>query len=277
MSISNTVIYDDSTNFVEIPADRARGLVPRDYGAYPVGYLGATAPPFDMPLIPRSEWKDRLATLKAAKAQLSDIRNSGMLGRPIPSRDQNGRGYCWAHSSVSACLLVRAANHQPYSDLSAYAVACIIKNYRDQGGWGSESLEWIASNGVPSSATWPQQGTQRSLDTPAMRVEARRHRVTEWMDFDPSDPEYVDQFVTCLLLNIPVVSDFNWWGHSVCTMDLVDIDPSATGRNLVASLQTRIWNSWGDSWSDNGTGILKGRKALPDGAVAPRVLVASSS
>jgi hypothetical protein len=244
------------------PPGRQRGLRPRDFNEFPHGSL-AYAKPFDLPLIPESEWEERLAAQKAAKAQLSDVRNRGMFGTPIPSRDQNGKGYCWAHSSTSAALLVRASNNEPYADLSAFMVACLVKGYRDEGGWGGESLEFIAENGVPTSEFWPQQSMSRSNDTPAMRENAKLHRFTEWMDLDPNDMKA--QLVTCLLLGIPVVSDFNWWGHSVCTIDLVSINP----------FQTRIWNSWGDSWKDNGTGVLQGDRAIPDSALAPRVMTAS--
>jgi len=262
------LIHDGNwTDFLESPVDdtaraRARGLKPRNYATHPVGYL-ACAKPFDVPLIPESEWQARLDAQIAAKAQLSNIRNAGMNGQPIPSRDQDGKGYCWAHSSTSAALIVRAIQGQPYADLSAFAVACIIKNYRDEGGWGAESLEWIAANGIPTSDYWPQQSMSRSNDTPAMRANAKRHEFTEWMDLDPANVKA--QMVTCLLLGIPVVTDFNWWGHSVCTIDLVSLNP----------FTTRIWNSWGDGWSDNGTGLLQGSKAIPDGAIAPRVMTAS--
>jgi C1A family cysteine protease len=246
-----------------IDGDRkSHGLIPRNFSTHPVGYLEC-AKPFDLPLIPESEWQSRLDAQKAAKAQLSDVRNRGMNGQPIPSRDQNGKGYCWAHSSVSAALIVRAVNNQPYVDLSAFAVACIIKGYQDEGGWGSESLEWIAANGVPSSQYWPQQSMSRSNDTPEMRANARQHEFSQWMDLDPNNMKA--QLVTCLLLGIPVVSDMNWWGHSICTIDLVSINP----------FQTRIWNSWGDSWSENGTGILEGRKAIPDSALGARVMSAA--
>lgn len=238
------------------------GLMPRYYGTHPVGYLPC-AKPFDLPLIPEGEWQSRLDALNAAKAQLSTIRTYGKPdGTPIPSTDQNGRGYCWCHSGTSACLIVRAKNNQPFADLSAYMVGCLIKNYRDQGGWGSEGVEFIAEHGIPSSEFWPQRGTSRSYDTPAMRENAKLHRVTEWMDLEPRNKP---QLITCLLLGIPVVSDFNWWGHSVCTLDLVSINP----------LRTRIWNSWGDGWSEAGLGVLEGSKALPDGMIAPRVLTAS--
>ena len=240
---------------------KVRGLIPRDYQQCPVGYM-ACAKPFDLPLIPESEWEDRLAAQKAAKAQLSDIRNRGMNGQPIPSRDQNGKGYCWAHSSTSAMLIVRAMEGQPYADLSAFAVACIIKNFRDQGGWGSQSLEFIAERGIPTSEFWPQKSMSRSNDNEKTWENAKLHRVTEWMDMEPRNKA---QLVTCLLSGIPVVSDHNWWGHSICALDLVSIKP----------FKTRIWNSWGDGWSENGTGILEGSKAIPDGMIAPRVATAS--
>jgi hypothetical protein len=242
---------------------KARGLMPRNFATHPVGY-GAYAPAFDIDLIPESEWQDRLDEQIKNKAQLSDIRNTGMGGKPIPSRDQDGYGYCWAHSSTSAALLIRALNNEPYADLSAFAVACIIKNYRNQGGWGAESLEFIAERGIPTSEFWPQKSVSRANDNPKTWENAARHKFTEWMDLDPRDMKR--QLVACLLLNIPIVSDFSWWTHSVCSVDLVSLSP----------FRTRIWNSWSDSWSSNGMGILEGKRAIPDAAIAPRVMTAST-
>lgn len=243
------------------PPGYAKGLIPRNFANYPVGYL-ACARPFDLPLIPESEWEARLQEQKA-NGTLMDIRNRGMNGQPMPSRDQNGKGYCWAHSSTSAAMLARAVNGEPYADLSAYMVACIIKGYRDEGGWGSESLEFIAENGIPTSKFWPQQSMSRSNDTPEMRANAKLHRFTEWMDLDPKNMKA--QFITCLLLNIPVVADYNWWSHSVCACALESINP----------LVGWIWNSWGDSWSQNGMGKLEGSKFIPDAALAARVMTPS--
>lgn len=242
---------------------RKTGLKPPTKKKYQM--RAGVAGSFDIPLIPQSEWEDRLAQKIKDKSQLSDIRNRGKDGSPMPSTDQNGRGYCWAHSSTSAALIVRAINHQPYAELSAYAVACIIKNFRDEGGWGEESLKFIAERGIPTSKTWPQQGTRREYDNPETWKEAAKYRFSnEWMALDNQNMKA--QLVTCLLLGIPVVTDLNWWGHSICSLDLVSITP----------FRTRIWNSWGNSWSENGTGILEGSKAIPDDAIAPRVMGASA-
>lgn len=173
-------------------------------------------------------------------------------------------GNCWAHSSTSAALLTRAVNNQPFADLSAYAVACIIKKFRDEGGWGSESLEFIAERGIPTSEFWPQRSMSRSNDNDKTWANAALHKFSEWRDMDPGS-SMKKQIVTCLLLNLPVVSDFNWWGHSVCSMDLVSITP----------FRTRILNSWGDVWSENGSGILEGSKAIPNGALCACVMTAS--
>lgn len=219
---------------------------------------------FDLPEMTDTEIEAAIIRKNADKSWLDDIRNRGNKGNPIPSRDQNGKGYCWAHSSVSATLLVRASNNQPYSDLSAFAVACIIKGYRDEGGWGQESLDFIAKRGVPSATFWPQRSMSPSNDKPETWENAKLHRVTEWMQ-----PKTKRQFATCLCNNIPVVSDYNFWSHSVCDCRLL-----AWGANG-ANLKIRLWNSWGDGWSANGMGDLDSSKAMPDDMVAPRVTTAA--
>lgn len=234
----------------------------RDWAAYPHGSL-AFAKPFDLPLIPESEWESRLAAQVAAKAQLSNVRDTGMFGQRIPSRDQDGKGYCWAHSGVSAHLIARAKMNESYADLSAYAVACMIKGFQDEGGWGSEGIEFQASKGCPTSEFWPQQSMSRDNDNPKTWENAKLHRFVEWRDLDPNNMKA--QLVTCLLMGFPVITDMDWWSHSICTIDVVSINP----------FRTRIWNSWGDTWSDNGMGILEGDKAIPSSAWAAITLTAS--
>lgn len=177
---------------------------------------------------------------------------------------------CWFHSGTSALLIVRAKMNLAYADLSAYSGACKIKNFRDEGGWGAQGLDFLCQYGVCDSSAWPQQGTSRSLDTPAAWENAKQYRFIEaWNDLAVAQYDRsmtFEQVATCLLNGIPVIVDFNWWSHSVCAIDLVEVSSGSFGL--------RIWNSWSDGWSEGGTGVLSGSRAIPDGATAPREALA---
>ncbi len=272
---------------------------PRDYTSHPVGCYGERTT-LDMPTIPSSEIEDRLKIKVAEKSLLSDIRATGRNGQRIPARDQNGKGYCWQHSGVSAMMLLRAVKGEPYADLSAYGPACIQKQFQDEGGWGAAGVDFLVSRGCPTSKTWPQQSMSRSNDNPATWEEAKKFRITEgFIDLGAAQYDRKltwEQFATCLLCNVPVVSDYNWWSHSVCAMDLVSgaaifvvMRSPVSGKRMKLQEFERVWkmdgvtggmggrilNSWGDSWSDGGQGILAPSKFFPDGAVAPRDVTAS--
>ena len=297
-----------SHNFAEHCAEpvidgerRSFGLVPRNYDTHPRGFY-ARIQAVDFPLIPRSEWPVRIAEKEAKKTRLSDIRMTGMFGAMIPSRDQNGRGYCWFHSGTSAMLLLRAVMNAPYADLSAYAGACIIKQFRDEGGWGAQGVDFQIERGIPTSEFWPQRSVDRANDNPKTWANAKLHRVEDgWIDLAVAQYDRklsFEQMITCLLQDVPVVSDFNWWSHSVCSIDAVNGATDAYRSTMRASsgklftlhefneiwgvddevtggIGSRILNSWGDVWSDNGMGLLAGSKAVPDGAVAPRITTPS--
>ncbi len=272
---ANELVINDS-NYLQhcspqIAGETMRhGLIPRDYGKFPRGCY-ASAKAVDFQLIPQSEWSDRIKVMESEKSRLSDIRLTGNAGQPIPSRDQNGKGYCWAHSGTSAMLALRAAHGLPYVSLSAYAVACMIKNFQDEGGWGAQGVDFQTERGIPSEEFWPQQSMSRSNDNAATWDNAKLHRVSEgWIDLSAAQYDRqltFAQVMTCLLCRVPVVGDFNFWSHSVCLLDPVETSPGKFG--------VRIWNSWGDVWSDRGMGVLEGSKAIPDGAVAPRTTTLS--
>jgi hypothetical protein len=251
---------------------KARGLVPRDYDRHPVGsYAGSEAYAVDMPTIPRSEWSARIKEMVETKSRLSDMRLVANNGQPIPSLDQNGQGYCWAYSTTMAVMMLRMVMNLPYVRLSAHATACIIKGYRDEGGWCGLSMERQMSHGTPSVQFWPEKSMSRSNDRPETWANAALHKVTEgWVDIQAAVYNRnltFDQVMTCLLCRIPVAADFNHWGHSVCLLDPVEVEPG--------SFAVRGINSWTDAWGDRGMFVLQGGKAIPDGAVAPRVTGAS--
>lgn len=277
---SNDFVIDDA-NYMERcfvkthGSDIGYGLIPRNYSANPVGYIdGSTT--FDrlnddLPVIPWSEMPDRIAEKVATKSQLSDIRT-------FPSLDQNGQGYCWSYSTTGAAMLLRAKAGMPYVRLSGHANAWVIKNGRDQGGWGAQSLERAMTHGIPDVDHWKEKSMSASNNTAETWANAALHKISEgFIDLDAAQYDRrlsFQQVLTCLINNIPVISDFNWWGHSVCAMDAVDVNPARSASDP-SRYGVRILNSWTDSWGERGTGVLTGSKAIPDGATAPRAITLS--
>lgn len=252
-------IIADSTPLVDIwDGKHTTGCIPRDYQAMPFGSLPFAAE-WDMKEMSDEEIEQGIADQERHKSSLEHIR----ADCGIRSLDQDGYGYCWAFSTVKAVMLLRAAQGQPTVELSAWAVGAIIKNYRNQGGWCQQSLEFLVNTGVPSLEIWPQAAVNRKYDTPAMRADAATRKVTEWMDMEPRNTR---QLASNLLRNIPTMIDLNWWGHSVCAFRLVAWKPT---------LRVKIDNSWTPDWGDNGCSILEGRRAIPDGQACPRVTMAS--
>lgn len=266
-------VIDDSTPNDKLYAPvvdgevKGHGYAPRDYRTYPKEMFD---PPSDMPLIPRSEWDARIDEQEERQSSLEHIRLTGNNGQPIPSLDQNGQGFCWAYSTTMAVMLLRAVMNQPYVRLSAHAVACKIKNFRDEGGWCGLSAKFHREVGCPSVALWPEKSMSRANDRPEVWANASQHKVSEeWVDLrrEVYDQQLtVDQIATCLLSNIPVALDYDEWGHSICGIRWVRIERGVYGP--------KILNSWTDGWGDRGMGIIQ-RGWTVDSAVALRVTGAS--
>ncbi len=281
---------------------RQRGLIPRDYSRFPKGhYRGSRA--VDVPLIPRSEWTERIRDKIAQKSQLSNLRLDRLGGPAFSSLDQDGVGYCWGHSSTHSVMYLRLVQNQPIIPLSAFCVCATIKKGADEGGWGAQSMDFIVEKGICSQAIWPQgDRAYKTYDKSATWENAALHKVTEgFIDLDAAQYDRklsFDQECSLLLSNIPVVKDENWWSHSILGVDVVDgngqfgILRMESGKlatisefeliwgindPVTAGYGVRIQNSWSDSWGEKGLGVLTGSKAVSDGAVAPRATVPSDA
>lgn len=256
--MADIIVIDDNTDVPEPPPGQSMGLVPRDFSAHPVGsYMCARA--FDLPLATDAEIEAAIKRQAEEKSSPKDVFfRAGM--KPL---DQDGQGYCWAYSTTSGVMISRVINGLPYVRLSAHMVACIIKGYRDQGGWNAQSVAFVAEHGVPSVEFWPEKSMNRANDNAVMRANAKEHQLVEFMDLDDGGPNLKRQCATCLINNIVYASDHNWWSHSVLAAYLRKWGPD--GRDF----ELEILNSWGE-WSDRGWGILAGSKATPNGAIAIR-------
>lgn len=247
----------------------ARGAVPRDYDAQPVEMLAA---PSEIPVIPRAEWDARIDEQERQESSLEHLwRRSGQM--PL---DQGRQGYCWAYSTGHALALTRVRQNQPAVRLSPHAAACKIKDFRDQGGWCGLSAQFARDTGYPTVDFWPEQSMDRRHDRPETWADAARHRTAA--DFvDLQRPVYsqnlmFEQIASCLLLNYPVMLDFAWWGHSVCGVQLVRVEPGSYGF--------RILNSWYDvpkikPWGDAGFATIRGTRTQTMGAVCVAASTAS--
>lgn len=252
------VINDTTNNDVVQPQQFGRGYD----AAQVVPFM--FAPPTAIPMIPESDWIPMIRDRKKYKTGLRDLFKAGKVGTV---KDQNGQGYCWAYSVTRTAEYVRAGMGLEHNPLSAHSVACKVKGFRDEGGWCGLSAQFIRANGIVPETLWPARSMSRSHDTAANWAEGGKYRIVE--DFVDLTRDVYDQnlsfaqVVSCLLQNIPVAADFNWWGHSVCLVDVAEVDGEVCPDGD---------NSWTPGWGDNGTFRLQGQRKYPNGAVATRVL-----
>lgn len=237
----------------------SHGLIPRDRAKQPGHMFGLDAFPF--PLIPESEWDDRLREQEKNKASLTDLIQEVGL-EPL---NQNGTSFCWANSSTMAAQILRVKEGEPKVDLSPASVACPINGFVNQGGWCGQSCKQIAEHGVAPASMWPVNAISRQYYTDEVRAEAAKYRIQKWYEGAARNRQ---QLATCLLLGIPCPVDYNWWSHSVCAIRLVK-----TSNGYA----TEIYNSWGTGYGDHGRGILEWPRGLPDDWVIPTTIMANAA
>lgn len=255
-------IIDDNTP-VEHPAINGigHGYVQRDLSVQPV----YDASPSLIKTYDRATWSERIKDKAAKKSRLSDIRNRGANGGPIPYLNQSSFPYCWRHSAVHAVMVARAKMGLPYVALSAFSVCPTVRS----GAWAAMAFDYMMKYGCAPQSLWPQGQESMSLWTPECQAEAAKTKVAEgWWDggTHPGMRKLTfDQGATLLLDDVPTPWELSWWAHSVLGLDLVEVNPS---------LDLQDPNRWGvdflNSWlnyGQNGVGRLVGNRARPDTAV----------
>jgi hypothetical protein len=265
--LSNMPVIDD-TNFSEFEDGLASdgGAFGKGWEPRPEEDPEGFAAPFPFPLIPRSEWKDRIEQGAKTKSFLSHVGDRAGL----KMKNQARTNYCWINAPTKAVEYVRAAMGQPYVELSPASVGAPLTNYANAngdpagvGGWGTKGLKYIAQHGLCPVSMWPSNAIAKKYDTNASRAERAKYRVTEWWDLKAGS---LDMVMTCLFLRVPVPVGLGWWRHLVLAVEPV--------VNAAGQFGYVIDNSWAN-WGNKGRGVLIGSKAIPNDACAPRVAVAS--
>lgn len=254
------IIDSNNDSLLEPPDGMTTGYEPRDFEKYPLGF---SSPKAEIPILSRDEWTDRIEEMERTESRITDV----IKATGIKIKDQNGTNYCWIFGVTFAVEVMRAMQGLPYVPLSPTSVGCLIKNFRNQGGWGIEGMEYIIKHGIVPEEHWPCNDFSRKLNKQESWNIAKEYKVIEWMDVEGGN---MDLIMTILIdLKLPVPVGFNWWGHLVCAVDPVVLGKKEFGY--------RIANSWNTGWGEKGYGILTERKASKfSEAIAPRVILPSA-
>lgn len=252
MNFEINYLIDDS-NAHEFAAQVADGVcssgyIDRDYTLRPEGFY---APRFDKQQIyPRSKWPDLAKMQEDNQSSPLHIHKQA----DIPVLDQNGLPYCWFYG-VTAGMMNRYAfsGIRPVPHLSATATAARGKNWKKEGGWGGEAIEYIEKYGVPTVDTWPEHAFDRRYLTHEMELDSQRHGIVE---FEELPSQNFEALVSCLLDPInprPVTLGLSWWQHLV-----IALRARFDGRAVIIDFV----NSWAPTWGDGGFGTLSENKAI---------------
>ena len=244
--MAGLVIDDDNfQNFLAPPLGFSKGME-SGFGDRNGGLRGFEALGID--LLPEDSWDDIIRDNQRNKSDLQTF----LTEMNIPCKDQNGTNFCWYNAPTHCAEVERAKSTGVYKSMSPASGASRIKNFRNQGGWGLEAVEWMTQYGTNYSDDWPDNAIKKSYNTDENQMLAKKNRVVEFIRLDTWEEQ-----VSCMLANIPTADGYNWWGHLV------------TGVGLTIGSHNRIIrNSWAMSWGDNGFGELSGHKKYSDGSVA---------
>lgn len=238
----------------------ATGLIPRDYGTHPSGYLACAPSAPDSYIIPENEWEERLREQKAARASMLDLRER--YYDMLKSLNQGQHPLCWAFSSTKAAIYAMAKMGAD-GVLSPWWTAGVSNGWRNQGGWGAQSTDGLAKIGAVLMSACPD--FRSSYDNSTNRALAAKRKVIEWGDGSENRDRNRALMISAFLCGDTPVLDLNWMWHSMCGCYLESINPLVVYTD----------NSWGEinDFGPKGLYKLTGSKAIPDGLVIPRVIL----
>lgn len=256
-------VSKDSINGIQLRAtpsgiepETTNGYIPRDYTATPQGSRTYAAP-FNLPLIPRSEWDARYDEMVATKSSLKDI----CVAADLPALYQDGLGYCHGFAVAGAIMGLRCSQNGNCPKLSGSSVAAPVVGFVNKGAWILDDLAHVVQYGANTVEDYPELTTSSKYWTPANQAKAAANRVTEWYDMERRN---FAQTMTCLFTRTPVCVGLNWWGHAVWYAAPIRIERGSWGVILR--------NSHKEGNGTVGWEILREDKATPDEQYAPKIV-----
>jgi len=237
------------------------GYTPRDYEKDPLGSgVGAVAlPQALLDQYPDEKvWRERFKELEAKGQDIPTILQKSFEAGVWCGLNQNPTNYCWCYAVIHAIMIQRLLNGEPFHRLSPYSVACIVKNFSNNGGWGGEACAQVVKEGVATEEFWPMEkptmsGSERSSANmsairngrqylASSRANAAMKRCTE---FNEVPARSIAHKMAALCVPLPVASGYNRIGHERCTIAGIITSSGALGY---ADL---------DSYTDNGRPDIK--------------------
>jgi len=245
------VINDDNYQVIAaegVAAGHAAGFVP--------------GPPMDprfkfanrYTVIPRSDWPRLIK--QGQGTFLSDL----IKAAKIPSKDQDGLGYCWVYASTSTVETCRAIQGQRHVSLSPESVGGPVTGWRNRGGYGEQALDQLTKVGACESTFMDKPNSISPKKWKAgWEDNCANYKITmSWFEVAT-----FDEVMTALFMRMPVSIGLDWWSHQVL---LTDPHMFADG-----TFGPVMRNSWGENWPTEGAGgwsTLTESKSQPSSSFA---------
>lgn len=209
--------------------DLCSGYVPRSWVDQPLGsspYAGRM--PKEL-VIPEADWPEWIERKDREQSWLTDIASD--MGNIWWNQDPSW--YCWCYCVVQGCQLSLGLRGERTRRLVPESVAGPIMNYRKQGGWPLQAVEYIAEHGVADDSVWlgathAQRNNSRYFA--GSRENAALTRLKEWWDV----ADYAE-LVSLLLRNFPVPLGYGWMGHAMLAARVVLLKNGDTAIKLIDS------------------------------------------